>query len=108
MSSCGHPLCALIGGPCSLALSVSRGCRSGPGPSRVIADAIFDEVAMLVEAIDRALAADRAADARAPATRLAELIRREARDDRHVLAMARADEVEFVASLARLCARSVP
>lgn len=101
-----HPICALIGGPCSLALSVSRGCRSGPGPSRVIADAVFDEVAALVEAIDRAVAAERAADARGPATRLAEIIRREARDDRHVLAMARADELVFAPSLARLCARS--
>ncbi len=105
MTPCGHPLCALIEGPCSLAVSVGRGCRSGPGPSRVIAAAVFDEVAALVAIIDRSAADDRPR-ARIAATRLAEIIRREARDDRHVLAMARADELELVPSLARLCALS--
>jgi hypothetical protein len=41
----------------------------------------------------------------AAAVRLAEIIRREAREDRNLLAVARADEPELAPALARLCLR---
>ena len=42
----------------------------------------------------------------AAAVRLAEIIRREAREDRHLLAQVRIDEPELAPALARLCSRS--
>jgi hypothetical protein len=94
-------LCEIIGGACSLSAGVSRGCRSGPGAARVIAPEVFDEVAALLETIDRAPPDER----RRAAARVAELIRREARDNRNLLGLARADELEFVPQLAALCRR---
>lgn len=43
---------------------------------------------------------------RAAAVRLAEIIRREAREDRNLLAQARSDEPDLAPGLARLCTRS--
>lgn len=95
--SCGHPLCALIGGACSITAGRSRGCTPGLAP-RVIAPAVFDEIRTLLAEIE-------AQQSRAAAVRLAEIIRREARDDRSVLALARSDEPELVPALERLCLR---
>lgn len=88
---CGHPLCAQLGGDCSLATGLSRGCRTGHHPERTIAPAVVAEVADLLAllavlassvAADRVAAADRT---RAALVRLAAIYRREARDDRHLL-----------------------
>jgi hypothetical protein len=94
MAACGHPLCALIGGPCSLAVARSRGCTPN-APAAADPD-LFDQIRVLLATID--------ADPAAPA-RLAELIRREAREGRSVLAHARVDEPELVPALERLCLR---
>jgi hypothetical protein len=95
---CAHPLCELIGGSvCSITAGRSRGCTpaiaSRDGPPQV-----FDEVRALLPAID---AGDRAA-----AIRLAEIVRREARDDRNLVVLARDEEPEVARALARLCLRS--
>jgi hypothetical protein len=95
--SCGHPLCELIGGPCSLATGRSRGCRPGL-TSRTVAPEVFDEVRELLAVIEAS--ADRAA-----AIRLAEIIRREAREDRLLRVIARTDEPELAPALEALCAR---
>jgi len=95
-ASCRHPLCALIGGACSLTAGRSRGCTPGVS-EKTIAPAVFDEIRALLPRID---AGDRAA-----AVRLAELVRREARDDRSVLVHARSDEPDLVSALERLCLR---
>jgi hypothetical protein len=100
-TDCGHPLCELIGGSCSLATGRSRGCTPGVA-SRTIAPEVFDEVRALLAVIDPAVRDERV---RTAASRLAEIIRREARDDRHVLAVARSDEPELAEPLARLCLR---
>ena len=97
--SCGHPLCELIGGDCSLATGRSRGCRPGIAEKQV-APAVFEEVRALLAVIDQ-----RDARLHASAVRLAEIIRREAREDRHLLAHARDDEPELAPALERLCAR---
>lgn len=97
MSACGHPLCELIGGSCSLVSGRSRGCTAA-ATARSIAPEVFDEVRELLGAIER----DASRDA---AIRLAAIIRREARDDRHLVALARDDEPELVPALERLCGR---
>lgn len=94
--ACGHPLCTLIGGSCSITAGRSRGCTPGL-VEKQIAPEVFDEIRALIPRID---AADRSA-----AVRLAEIIRREARDDRSVLVLARSDEPELVPALERLCLR---
>ncbi len=99
MADCEHPLCALIGGPCSIAANRSRGCTPGLGP-KAIEPAVFDEVRALLAQIDPAGPATRAA-----AVRLAEIIRREARSDRNLLALARDDEPDLAPALAALCLR---
>ncbi len=101
MTTCGHPLCELIGGSCSLATGRSRGCRPGLAP-RTVAPEVFEEVRALLAVIDPAAADDRS---RAAAIRLAEIIRREARDDRLLLVIARDDEPDLVPALERLCVR---
>jgi hypothetical protein len=95
---CGHLLCELADdhGTCSIATGRSRGCTPGLS-SRELAPGVFDEVRRLLGAIDEG---DRAA-----AVRLAEIIRREAREDRHLLALARSDEPDLVPALERLCLR---
>jgi hypothetical protein len=99
---CGHLLCELIDGPCSLATGRSRGCRPGLS-SKIVAPGVFDEVRELLAVIDPAVRDERV---RTAAVRLAEIIRREARDDRHLLAVARSDEPELVPALERLCLRA--
>ena len=94
--SCGHRLCELIGGACSIASGRSRGCTPGIAP-KTVAPEVFDEVRALLAAIDHG---DRAA-----AIRLAEIVRREARDDRNLVVHARSDEPELAPALERLCLR---
>ena len=91
--ACEHPLCALIGGACSLVITRSRGCRPNVN-SREVAPAVIDEVRGLLPAIETG---DRDA-----AVRLAQIIRREALDDRNLVALVRADELEFADALIRL------
>lgn len=88
--SCRHPLCATIGGACSIAVTRSRGCRPNilaaePSPE------ILDEVRTLLATLDRA-----------SAVRLAQIIRREALDERNLLGYARAEELDFADALARV------
>ena len=98
---CGHLLCALIGGPCSLATRRSRGCRPNL-VSKHVAPAIVDEVRALVALIDPDVRDPRHHQA---AVRLAEIMRREALDDRPLLAYARIEEPELAPALERLCVR---
>ena len=98
---CGHPLCELIGGSCSLATGRSRGCHAGSA-SPTVADEVFDEVRALLAVIDPRVRDERC---RAAAVRLAEIIRREARDDRNLVVLARSDEPELADALAELCIR---
>jgi hypothetical protein len=100
-TDCGHLLCELIGGPCSLATGRSRGCTPGL-TSKSIAPAVFEEIRALLVVIDPGVRDERGQGA---AARLAAILRREAREDRHVLAQARMDEPELVLALERLCAR---
>ena len=95
---CGHPLCELIGTGCSLATNRSRGCRPQLA-AREVAPEVFVEVRALVAAIARD--AERAG----AATRLAQIIRREALDDRNLVVLARDEDPELAAALARLCVR---
>lgn len=94
--SCGHRLCELIGGACSIASGRSRGCTPGIAP-KTVAPEVFDEVRALLAKIEQG---DRAA-----AIRLAEIVRREARDDRNLVVHARGDEPELAPALERLCLR---
>ena len=96
---CGHPLCELIGDGCSIASGRSRGCTTGFA-AKTIAAEVFDEVRVLLAAIDA-----RGDGARVAALRLAEIIRREARDDRNLVALARDDEPDLAPALAELCLR---
>jgi len=98
---CGHPLCALIEGSCSLASGRSRGCTPGLA-SKNVASEVFEEVRELLAVIDPNVRTERV---HAAAVRLAEIIRREAREDRNLLAVARTDEPELAPALARLCLR---
>lgn len=97
MSSCRHPICELIAdGSCSIASGRSRGCTPGLA-AKTIDPAVFDEV--------RELLAKIATGDRGAAIRLAAIVRREARDDRNLLAQARDDEPELAQQLAELLAR---
>ncbi len=93
--SCGHRLCELIGGACSITVQRSRGCRPNI-TARTVADAIFDEVRALLPVVET----DREA-----AVRLAAIIRREAMDGRQLLAYVRTDEPELAPTFERLCMR---
>jgi hypothetical protein len=105
MSRCGHPLCQLVDDGCSLATGLSRGCRSGPYQVEPFEAALIEEVAALLEQLGPASGATDAR--RAAATRLAFLFRREARNDRNLLALATEDELEpeLRARLETLCRR---
>jgi len=93
---CGHLLCELIGdGACSLATNRSRGCRPQLA-AREVAPEMFAEVRELVAVIERR---------RDAAVRLAQIIRREALDDRNLVVLARDEDPELAAALARLCVR---
>lgn len=94
--SCGHPLCELIGGACSIAIRRSRGCRPNL-TAREVAPEIFDEVRTLLPAVEQG---DQPA-----AIRLAAIVRREALDGRQLLAHARNDDPELAPALERWCAR---
>lgn len=98
---CGHLLCELIERPCSLATGRSRGCRPGLA-AKTVAPEVFDEVRVLLSVIDPDVRGERT---RVAAARLAAIIRREALDDRHLLAHARTDEPDLAPALERLCAR---
>jgi hypothetical protein len=95
--TCGHPLCAIIGGPCSLATHRSRGCRPNLA-SKDVAPEVLDEVRQLLGSIA-------AAGERAAAVRLAAIVRREALEDRNLLAIVSSDEPELAPALAQLCRR---
>jgi hypothetical protein len=100
-AACGHLLCDLIGGTCSLATGRSRGCRPNL-TAREVAPEILDEVRALLAAIEPSSLDERG---RAAAVRLAQIVRREALDDRNLVAIALGDELEFAPALARLCAK---
>jgi len=68
--------------------------------SRTTAPEVFEEVRGLLAVI----ASDE--PGRAAAVRLAEIIRREAREDRNLIAQARSEEPELAPALARLCTRA--
>lgn len=94
--TCRHAICELIGGDtCSIAAGRSRGCT--PGLASPFDPAVFDEVRALLPLI--------AAGDRDAANRLAAIVRREAREDRNLLARARDDEPELAAQLAELLVR---
>lgn len=106
-NACGHLLCELIDESCSLATGRSRGCSPGIASS-VIAPELIEEVRGLLAVLapDAPDAPEKGdARVRAAAVRLAEIIRREARQDRHVLAHVRTDEPELVDALERLVIR---
>jgi hypothetical protein len=92
---CRHLLCERIGGACSLATNRSRGCRPNVTTKQVAAG-IFDEVRALLARLDRDPPA---------AVRLAQLIRREALDNRNLVALARDEDPELADALAALCVR---
>lgn len=95
--SCGHPLCELIGDEaCSLATHRSRGCRPGAF-ARSITPEVFAEVRTLLDTI--------ATGERTAAARLAQIVRREAMEERNLLAHARDDEPELAERLAPLLRR---
>jgi len=98
---CRHLLCELIGGSCSLATNRTRGCRPGLAP-KTVAPEVFDEVRELVALIDPQACDERS---RSAAARLARIIRREALDDRNLVALISDDEPELAPALARLCSR---
>lgn len=100
-ADCGHLLCELIDGSCSLATRRSRGCRPNL-ITRSFAPEVIDEVRALLAVIDPAVRTDLV---RTAAARLATIIRREALEDRHVIAYARSEEPELVPALERLCVR---
>jgi hypothetical protein len=100
-TGCGHLLCELIGGSCSLATGRSRGCRPNQVSKHVAPD-VVEEIRALLAAIDPDVRDERIREA---AVRLAQIVRREALDDRPLLAYARIEEPELAPALARLCRR---
>jgi hypothetical protein len=97
MSSCRHPICELVGdGACSIGSGRSRGCTPGLA-AKTTDPAVFDELRSLLAAIETG---DRDA-----AIRLAAIVRREAREDRNLLAHARDDDPELAPRLAELLVR---
>jgi len=104
VDDCEHLICEIIGGDCSLASGRSRGCRPSLA-SRGVEPAVLDEVRALIAAIDP----DRRDEGvRAAAVRLAAIVRREALDNRHLLAIARDEEPELAGLLGRLISRRAP
>ena len=97
VSSCRHRICGLIGeDACSIASGRTRGCTPGLAAKTIDPD-VFDEVRTLLAAI--------ATGDRDAAIRLAAIVRREAREDRNLLAQARDDAPELAAQLAELLLR---
>lgn len=99
--TCRHPLCELIGGPCSLATHRSRGCRPSLAASKTSPE-VFDEVRALLPTVEHS---DASEERRAAAIRLAALVRREALDNRNLVMLASDDEPDLGPALARLCRR---
>jgi hypothetical protein len=97
MASCRHPICKLIGDDaCSIASGRTRGCTPVLA-AKTIGPHVLDEVRTLLTAIAKG---DRDA-----AIRLAAIVRREARENRNLLAHARDDDPELAAQLAELLVR---
>lgn len=97
MLSCRHRICEIIGeSECSIASGRSRGCTPGLA-SKSIDPSVLDEVRALLPA---AANGDRNA-----AIRLAAIARREARENRNLLAQAREEEPELAQALAQLLLR---
>ncbi len=97
MSSCRHPICELIGeAACSIASGRTRGCTPGLA-AKTIDPCVLDEVRALLTAM--------ATGDRDAAIRLAAIVRREAREDRNLLAHAREDDPDLAAQLAELVVR---
>lgn len=97
MSGCRHRICEVIGGDaCSIAAGRTRGCTPAL-VAKTIDAGVLDEVRALLPAI--------ATGDRDAAVRLAAIVRREAREDRNLLAHARSDEPELAAQLAGLLVR---
>jgi hypothetical protein len=96
-TDCEHPLCKIIGGACSLATRRSRGCRPNVA-SKDVAPEVLDEVRQLLGVI--------ATGDRAAAIRLAAIVRREALEDRNLLAIVTSDEPDLAIALAQLTRRS--
>lgn len=113
MTRCGHPLCQLLGGDCSLSARLSRGCRTGPRTAPPFEPELIDEVRTLLAQLgppppgEAPSAPSHADRQRAAATRLAFVFRREARNDRNLLALTDDDELEpeLRARLDQLCRR---
>jgi hypothetical protein len=109
MTRCGHALCQLLGDACSLASGRSRGCRTGPRAAAPFEPELIEEVCTLLAQLGPPPPGDAAAAERqrAAATHLAFLFRREARNDRNLLALAAEDEIEpeLRARLEALCRR---
>jgi hypothetical protein len=101
VAACGHALCELIDGTCSIAIHRSRGCRPNVS-SRSVAPEVFEEVGALLAVIDPAVRDERV---RTAAIRLAAIVRREALDDRQLLAHVRVEEPELAPALERLLRR---
>jgi hypothetical protein len=104
MPDCAHLLCELIGGACSLATRRSRGCRPTLA-ERALAPDTLDEVRALVDQVEVVAPDD---GSRSAAVRLAAIIRREALEDRNLIALASGDEPELGRRLVRLCFRRKP
>lgn len=101
MSSCGHPICELIGdAACSIASGKSRGCR--PNLAANVEPQLVETVRTLLAAL---VATDDLDARRAAARQLAQLVRREAREDRQLLVLVRDEDPELAPELAGLLAR---
>jgi len=100
-TDCEHPLCAIIGGTCSLATRRSRGCRPNLA-SKDVAPEVLDEVRQLLAVI---VPDARTEQVRTAAVRLAAIVRREALEDRNLMTIISSDEPELAPALAQLCRR---
>jgi hypothetical protein len=100
-TDCEHPLCAIIGGACSLATRRSRGCRPNV-TSKDVAPEVLDEVRQLLGVIAPEA---RTEQVRAAAIRLAAIVRREALEDRNLMTIISSDEPDLAPALAQLCRR---
>jgi hypothetical protein len=115
-TDCGHLLCELTelterpeppersAGSCGLATRRSRGCRPNLASKQIAAD-VVEEVRALLAVIDLYVPGMRSEQVKRAAVRLAAIVRREALDDRHLLAYARSEEPELAPALERLCVR---
>lgn len=94
---CSHLICELIAdGSCALAINRSRGCRPNIA-APTTAPEVIEEVRTLLPSID---AGDKPA-----AIRLAQLVRREALDDRNLLSHVADAEPDLAPALERLLRR---